>query len=463
MNDIFNVELEQNILGCFLLDNKAYFETMGKLKADDFYDGVHRDIFEVMEKRFNKDQLVSPVMLKDALAGHEGLAELGGAAYLVRLAGSSISIFAIREHVRVLQEVTRKRALNRLLVDASESLKIEDVTPEEVVGRIEASFISSETHGTDGTVSMLAAVSKAAEIAAEAHQSEGVVGVTSGLVDLDRMTGGLQGGELVLLGGRPSMGKTAVALSMALSAARKGDGVAVSSLEMTPDSLALRAVANETAIAGQGIAYTDAKRGSMTEEQAKVFFETCADVGSLPIEILPSNMRDMGAIYAGVKKAQRILEGKGTPLKLIVIDYLQLISGKGNRFEQISEISIALKGLAMKFNLPVLALSQLSRALESRDLDNRRPMLSDLRESGQLEQDADMVLFCYRHEYYLDRETPNEENLEACLKLDEAKARVAGKMEIIVAKQRMGEIGTVHVGFDAATNFIYDADRRYGT
>ena len=282
MNDIFNTELEQNILGCFLLDNKAYYETMGKLKPDDFYDGVHRDIFEVMEKRFNKDQLVSPVVLKDALSGHEGLAELGGPAYLVRLAGSSISIFAIREHVRVLQEITRKRQLNQLLVDASEALHGEDITPEEVVGRIEASFISSETHGTDGTVSMLAAVSKAADLAASAHQSEGVVGVTSGLVDLDRMTGGLQGGELVLLGGRPSMGKTAVALSMALAAARKGHGVAVSSLEMTPDSLALRAIANETAIHGRGIAYTDAKRGSMTEDQAKVFFETCADDGTQP-------------------------------------------------------------------------------------------------------------------------------------------------------------------------------------
>lgn len=463
MKDIHNIELEQNILGCFLLDNKAYYETMGKLKPDDFYDGVHRDIFEVMEKRFRKDQLVSPVVLKDALSGHEGLAELGGAGYLVRLAGSSISIFAIREHVRALQEVTRKRQLNHLLVEASEALQSEDVTPEEVVGRIEASFISSETHGTDGTVSMLAAVAKAAELAADAHHSEGVIGVTSGIVDLDRMTGGLMGGELVLLGGRPSMGKTAVALSMALSAARKGDGVVISSLEMTPDSLALRAIANETAVNGQGVAYTDAKRGSMTDDQAKTFFESCANIGSLPIEILPSNMRDMGAIYAGVKKAQRILEGKGTPLKLIVIDYLQLISGKGSRFEQISEISIALKGLAMKFNLPVLALSQLSRALESRDLNNRRPMLSDLRESGQLEQDADMVLFCYRHEYYLERETPDEKDLEACMALEEAKAKHAGKMEIIVAKQRMGEIGTIHVGFDAATNFIYDSDRRYGT
>ncbi len=160
-----------------------------------------------------------------------------------------------------------------------------------------------------------------------------------------------------------------------------------------------------------------------------------------------------------MKKTQRKLEGKGTPLGLVVIDYLQLISGKSrNRFELIAEISIALKAMAMRLKVPVLALSQLSRSLESRDLNNRRPMLSDLRESGQLEQDADTVLFCYRHEYYLERETPDEIDIEAQDALADALRMHSHKMEIIVAKQRMGQIGTVNIGCNLSTNFLWDLD-----
>lgn len=461
MNEIHNIELEQNILGCILLNNKSYYVTADLINEDHFYDPVHKDIFAAAAKRLKADLLVSPVTMTEVMRGHDGLKELADGKYLARLAGAAISLFAIRDHAKMLVDIFQKRELQKVLRDASEALDSGDVSASEVVGSIEAGFLANDATDGSGPMSMLEAVKIAAEKAGEAHQSEGVVGVTSGLIDLDRMTGGLQGGELVLLGGRPSMGKTAVALSMALDAARSGKGVVISSLEMTPDSLALRAISNETAKIGKGVAYTDAKRGDMTEDNARTFFESTTATGALPIEILPSNMRDMGAIYAGVKKSQRILAAKGTPLALIVIDYLQLISSSAkSRFEIITEISIAMKALAMRMNVPVLALSQLSRSLESRDINNRRPMLSDLRESGQLEQDADMVLFCYRHEYYLERETPPEDEDEAFIAHGDALAKSRNKMEIIVAKQRMGEIGTVHVGFNPATNFLWDQERR---
>lgn len=458
---IQNIEIEQNILGCFLNNKATYFDTMGMLAEKDFADPVHQDLFKAMKKRFDADELVSASTLRDMFAEHEGLNELGGAKYIIKLAGAAVSLFAIRDYAKALAKVTKRRELEALLISAQQDLADETKGPDEIIGTIEASLIASDTESNVNVVSMIAAVARAAELAGEAHQADGVVGVTTGLHELDRMTGGFQAGELVLLGGRPSMGKTACALSMALSAARRGVGVAISSLEMSPESLALRCVSNEAAMRGKGMAYTDAKRGTMTEAQAENFFKSTPDVASLPIEILPANMRDIGSIYAGVRKTARILEGKGTPLGLIVIDYLQLISGPSkNRYEQISEISIALKGLAMKFGVPVLALSQLSRALEQRD--NKRPMLSDLRESGQLEQDADMVIFCYRGEYYLERDKPDENDQAEIMEHQDALSKCKGKLELIVAKQRMGEIGTAHVNFNAATNFLWDAqESRY--
>lgn len=455
---IQNVEVEQNILGTFLVNNKAYFETMGQLSAEDFSVPVHREIFEVMESRFNREELVSPVTLKERFQGHDGMEELGGVRYLARMAGSAQSIFAIRDYVKSLRSITRRRNLHDVLSEAQNDLLSDDKTPEQIAGFIEASLIADDGPSENNIVSMMAATVTAVELASESHMNEGVVGSPTGLADLDKMTGGYQAGELVLLGGRPSMGKTAVAMSMALATARSGKGVIISSLEMTPDSLALRAISNQTACNGGGVAYTDAKRGVMADDEAKRFFGASQSVGELPIEILPANMRDIGSIYSGVRKASRILSGKGAPVGLIVIDYLQLISGKSkDRFQQIAEISIALKGLALKTGVPVLALSQLSRALEGRE--NKRPMLSDLRESGQLEQDADMVMFCYRDEYYLERDRPDETNADEMVDFEEALQASKGKLEIIVAKQRMGEIGTVNVNFDAASNFLWDEDK----
>ena len=455
---ISNIELEQNILGAIMLENKWYFETQGQLSSKDFSDPVHRESFEVMCLKFKHEELVSPVTLKECFKNHAGLKQLGGVKYLARLCGAVVSLFATREYIKSLRKVTRRRELQKVLNTAQTDLLDDEKTPEQIAGFIEASLISGDDTSESNIVSMMAATEKAVELASNAHKNEGVVGVPTGLVDLDNITGGFQPGELVLLGGRPSMGKSSVALSIALATARKGYGVVMSTLEMTPDSFALRAISNQTAYNGKGVAYTDAKRGFMKNDEATFFFDASKEIGELPIEILPATMRDIGSIYAGVRKASRILSGKKSPVGLIIIDYLQLITSQSkDRFQQIAEISMALKGLALKTGVPVLALSQLSRSLESRE--NKRPMLSDLRESGHLEQDADLVLFCYRDEYYLERDRPDTDDVEEMVDYEAALKCSKNKLEIIIAKQRMGKIGTVNVDFNAASNFLTDAVR----
>jgi len=201
------------------------------------------------------------------------------------------------------------------------------------------------------------------------------------------------------------------------------------------------------------------RKGEMTEAQMRSVLDVVQrDVADMPIEFLPPSYRDIGAIFAGVKQVQRRLGGN---LGLVIVDYLGLIKGDGkSRYEEITNISIALKGMALQLKVPVLALSQLSRAVESRD--DKRPQLSDLRESGQLEQDADTVMFCYRDEYYLERERPPEDDIELWAKWDDARQKAKNRLEVIVAKQRQGEIGTAHMMFNPALNTIWDEGARFG-
>jgi replicative DNA helicase len=309
-------------------------------------------------------------------------------------------------------------------------------------------------------MSFAAAINEAAQEAVAAHQREGVAGASTGIADLDRMTGGLFPGDLVIVGGRPSMGKTAVALSIALGQARAGGGVAIASMEMTAASLAARAVSEASARRGAGVAYSDIRKGTATNAQVETYIHAARSIADLPIQIIPPHIRDIGALYSAAKRAKTIFDGRGIGLKCLVVDYLQLIrSSKASRIDQISEISMALKGLAMQLEIPVVALSQLSRALESRD--EKRPVMSDLRESGQIEQDADAIIFCYRDEYYISREKPDQKNEQAVMDWQDRLEAARGRLELIVAKQRMGEIGTIEVGFDPAHNLIWDMPSKW--
>lgn len=448
-----SVEAEQQVLGEMLLKNcegPVYPAALANGGAELFHDPVHRRIFDVCHSKALQGFLVSPITVAQIMREDAGLRELGGLAYLVKIVGAAMS--GGQQYVTMLADLKRKRDLIHLMNGALAAIARGD-DADVITSRIEASLISLEPVGMSRPTSIANALEGATKLIAAAYQGSEDGGLQTGISALDSIVPGFYPGELILLGGRPSMGKTAVAMCIATRAARSGKGVCIATLEMAPEAMAMRMVAEATAERGRGVSYAAMRKGDLTEAQMRTVLEAVQeDVQHMPIEFLPSSYRDIGAIFAGVKQAQRRLVGN---LGLVIVDYLGLIKGEGkSRYEEITNISIALKGLALQLNVPVLALSQLSRAVEGRE--DKRPLLSDLRESGQLEQDADTVMFCYRDEYYLERERPDEDDQELWALWDQARQRIKNRLEIIVAKQRQGEIGTAHVMFNPATNTIWD-------
>lgn len=451
---LHNVEAEQNLLGAILVNNDVLARVSGIVRAGDFYDPVHGRIFEVCAQKIADGQDASPVTVRMAFEGDDGLKALGGPAYLVRLAGAAITLFAAPDYARIIARLARKREVAAALEDARADLLRDDKDAEAVLGGLAAIQIGSDSGGN--VIPFAAAIVDAMGEAQAAYERGSLPGITTGLDALDRETGGWMPGDYIILGGRPSMGKTSIATSMALAAARAGHGVAFCSLEMTAPSLGIRAISEATARDGWGVAYRDARCGSINETDIAPLQRAAQAVGALPIALTPPSCRDVGSIYAAVHRIKGRMEAKGTPLGLIVVDYLQLVRSARERTvrrEEIDEISGAMKGMALKFNVPVLALSQLSRNPDGRE--GHRPQLSDLRESGSLEQDADTVIFCFRDEYYLRRDKP-QNNPEKEAAWSAALAACAGKVDLIIAKQRMGSLATLRFDFDERTNFIRD-------
>lgn len=446
------VEAEQAVLGQMLLAP----EMIGKAQAlggkSLFFDAVHADLFRAMQERDQQGLIVSPVALSEWAASHNGMSDLGGARYLARMAGSAPGLASFDHYLDVLSDLTGKRRILEITAKARTDILQGERSAADISATLEAAMLDAAPNSRAKPVSMMRAVTLAVEQAWAARNGDNGCAVASGIGALDRIVPGLFPGELVLLGGRPSMGKTAVALSMALNVARQGHGVVICSLEMNAEAMALRAISEQTARAKAGINYTTMRGGEMTDQQFDVFKAAAREVAALPITFLPREFSDLGALRAGAKQAQRLL---GDDMRLFVVDYAQLLTTKAaNRYEEITKISLALKGLAGQLNVPVLALSQLSRSLESRE--DKRPMMSDLRESGQLEQDADTVLFCYRDAYYLQREEPDPRDQEKHEVWQAAMRQAHNRLEIIVAKQRQGAIGTAKVFCNPALNLIWE-------
>lgn len=448
-----SIEAEQALLGGAILNPEVFERVSGIVKPDDFFDTTHADIWDRIGTRRLQDQAVNLVTLKLDFDGHEGMADLGGPAYLVRLAGAAMSIFACRDYAGTIAELSRKRRLAAALQQALSDLDGEKDAAA-VLGAVEAYGLTEEGRGKADIISFTKALTEAVRGATAAHGGDGPQAMPSGIPRLDEMIGGFYPGDLVILGGRPGMGKSSLALTFALNAARRGFGVAVASLEMTPDSLALRAISEATDRAGRGVAYTAARKGQMTDEEFDRFRWSAEEIHQLPIKIIPPAVREIGELYAAVRRCAKQFEAKKVPFGAVIVDYLQLLKASQvrNRFEVITEISIALKQMALGLGVPVIALSQLSRSVESRE--DKRPVMSDLRESGQLEQDADLILFTYRAEYYLARERPDDDDLDALQAWREALSKAGGWLDIIIAKQRMGETGGVRVRFDERFNSI---------
>ncbi|TNE46887.1 MAG: hypothetical protein EP341_09705 [Sphingomonadales bacterium] len=445
------VEAEQAVLGQMLLSPELIGRSTAVGGKGLFFDPIHAALFEAMRERDLAGAFISPVSMSEWARGCEGMDD--GPKYLARLAGAAPGVSSFDHYLDLLSDMAAKRRILDATAEARAAILRGERSAADIAAVLEAEMLAAAPTQRAKPVSMMKAVTIAAEQTMAAQNGEDGQAVHTGIGRLDHIVSGFYPGELILLGGRPSMGKTAVALSIALNVARNGHGVVICSLEMNPEAMALRAISEQTVRQNSAVEYATMRRGTMSDGHLQSFEAAARDVAELPITFLPREFSDLGALRAGARQARRIL-GEDN-MRLFIVDYAQLLTTKANtRYEEITKISMALKALAGELNVPVLALSQLSRKLEERV--DKRPTLSDLRESGQLEQDADAVMFCYRDEYYLSREEPDGSNMEKREAWEAAMNAANNRLEIIVAKQRQGAIGTARVMCNPALNAIWE-------
>jgi replicative DNA helicase len=454
-----SIEAEQQLLGAILTNNDLFERVAPILGAEHFYDPVHARIFETASARIAKNNLASPVTLKAFLEDDAGLAELGGPTYLVRLAGAAISSFAVRDYAEMIYDMAIRRELimvgNEIAAKAAR-VDVDSEPKEQIIEAEQKLYALAEQGKTEqGFQSFLTAVTDAVKVANAAYQREGgLAGVSTGLVDMDKKLGGLHRSDLLILAGRPSMGKTSLATNVAFNIARaykKGltssgeegavDGGVVGffSLEMSAEQLATRILSEVAEIPSNQI-----RRGDFTESEFRRIVDAAKELEAAPLFIDDTPALPISQLAA---RARRLKRTHG--LDVLFIDYLQLVRGTGrseNRVNEISEITMGLKAIAKELDIPVIALSQLSRQVENRE--DKRPQLSDLRESGSIEQDADVVMFVFREEYYKEREKPGDHELDKMGIWQEEMERLHGKAEVVIGKQRHGPIGTVELSFE---------------
>lgn len=468
-----NLEAEQALLGSILVNNKALERVGDFLEAKHFYDPLHGRIYDQIRILNERGLAATPVTLRGFFEGDQSLSSLGGTAYLTELAANVVTIVNAEDYGKLIHDLALRRALieigQHLVIDALQQEADRPAT--EQIEDAEQQLFELATTGEvqKRAVSLRESLGAAIRMAEAAFKrSSHVTGVTTGLRDMDRKLGGLHPSDLIILAGRPSMGKTALATNMAYNAARaqarsdgrEGAGVAFFSLEMSAEQLATRILADRVEISSHKI-----RQGEVRAEDFTRFLEASRELEKLQLFIDDTPALTIAQVRTRSRRLKRLHPGLG----LIVIDYLQLLRGSGptrdnNRVQEISEISRGLKAIAKELNVPVLALSQLSRAVEQRE--DKRPQLSDLRESGSIEQDADVVMFVYREEYYHERAEPKQREDEPPDKFSGRHARwlehadkIHNVAEVLVQKQRHGPIGNVRLFFDAQfTRFADLAD-----
>ncbi|HBS35350.1 MAG TPA: replicative DNA helicase [Parvularcula sp.] len=470
----FSLESEQAVLGAILYDNEIFFRVTGILKSEHFFDPVHRLIFDACGALINQSRLASPALIDASLAAIPGYLEAGGRKYLEQLAANVPSTAGALDYARVIFEMSVRRGLITIggdMIERARVAMLDDEPGAQLADAEQALYKLAETGKYGGGFKTFrTAISEAIEIATAAVKRDGgLAGVATGLRDLDHTLGGLHPSDLIILAGRPSMGKTSLATNIALNAARaykaerQSDGavrtidgavVGLFSLEMAAEQLATRIIAEVS-----GVPSNEIRRGEIDQEQFDRIYHAAKELQSLPLYIDDTGGLSIAQLAA---RARRLKRQHG--LGLLIVDYLQLLTGSGakrndGRVQEITEISMGLKALAKELNVPVIALSQLSRQVESRE--DKRPQLADLRESGSIEQDADVVLFIFREEYYLKRAEPrmdSPEHAEWQQKCDE----IRGIAEVIIGKQRHGPIGKVELAFQENLTKFTNLDRRYG-
>jgi replicative DNA helicase len=468
-----NVEAEAAFLGALMIDNRILEDVSIKLQPEHFFEPLHGRVFEQIRRLIDRNMLVTPVTLKPLFESDESMRELGGPGYLVKLTADGSGLIGARDFAQQIYDLALLRELvtvGRTLVENALDTS-EAVDPKAQIEMAEGALYKvAEGEGEQGSMkSFLAASTEAIRNVEKALNSGGhLSGVTTGLTGVNEKCGGLHNSDLVILAGRPGMGKTSLATNIAFNAAQrwlrdredgveeaKGAGakVAFFSLEMSADQLATRILAEQSGISSEML-----RMGKISRDDFRELSRASRELQELPLYIDDTPALTIAALRARARRLQR-KHGIG----LIVVDYLQLLQGSGrgndNRVNEISEISRGLKTLAKELQVPVIALSQLSRAVESRE--DKRPQLSDLRESGSIEQDADMVWFIFREEYYVAPSKPPEGD-PAFAAWNEKMEKLHGIAELIVAKQRHGSTGKVRMKFEAKiTRFSDLADEGY--
>jgi replicative DNA helicase len=463
-----NIEAEQALLGAVLVNNDAFYRVSDFLKPQHFFEPLHRRIYEVAGELIRMGKVATPVTLKTFLPADEKVGDMTVTQYLVRLAAEAVTVINAADYGRAIYDLATRRALITVgedmvniaydaPVDMSPSAQIEDAE--------RRLFELAETGRYDGGFESFSdAVKLAIDMASAAYQRDGhLSGVATGLHHLDNRMGGLQPSDLIVLAGRPGMGKTSLATNIAFNIAhaykpeQQADGsfkaanggvIGFFSLEMSAEQLATRIISEQAEVPSSKI-----RRGDLTEADFEKLVRCMETLQKIPLFIDSTGGISIAQLAA---RARRLKRQRG--LDVIVIDYIQLMQGSSskssqNRVQEITEITTGLKALAKELGVPIIALSQLSRQVESRD--DKRPQLSDLRESGSIEQDADVVLFVYREEYYLKNKEP-EAGTPEYLQWEEKMRAVQGRAEVIVGKQRHGPTGTVSLGFQGEFTRFFD-------
>ena len=443
-----NIEAEQSVIGSVLLANEIFDDISIIISSKNFYDPIHKKIFEALEKLIYGGLLANPITLKNYFEKEKD--DLNIPEYLVKITKFSTSSRQAIEYSKLIFDLFVKRELIKISGEVIDQAKLNDldIDGQKIIENYEKSLFDLAEKGSfsSSLIKFDEAMRQTIEMASNAYKNEeGIVGVPTGLKDLDDRLGGLHKSDLVIIAGRPSMGKTALATNIAFNAAKKiqemgeKSSVAFFSLEMSSEQLSTRILAEQSRIKSN-----DIRRGKISEEQFDKFIETSKDISELPLYIDETPAITIAALSNRARRIKRLYG-----LDMVVIDYIQLMRASNTnngRVQEISEITQGLKALAKELAVPVLALSQLSRAVEQRD--DKKPQLSDLRESGSIEQDADVVMFVYREAYYLQGKEPRPatvEHAEWQAKMNE----VSHLAELIIQKQRHGPTGNVMLEFEA--------------
>ena len=456
-----NIEVEQALLGAVLVNNEAFYRVSDFLAPQHFFEALHQKIYELAGSLVRQGKVASPVTLKTFLPADLDIAGLNASQYLARLAAEATTVINAEDYGRTIYDLAIRRDLIVIgedMVNVAYDAPV-DLAPAAQIEDAERNLYEiAETGKYDGGFQRFAqALTTAVDMAAHAYQRDGKLsGIATSLKDLDRMMGGLQKSDLVIVAGRPGMGKTALATNIAYNVARawrgdvQADGrtatinggiVGFFSLEMSAEQLATRIVSEQTEIPSYRI-----RRGEIDPSDFDRIVETAREIEALPLYIDETGGLSIAQLAA---RARRLKRQRG--LDLLVVDYIQLLQGSTRRaaegrVQEVTEITTSLKALAKELSIPIVALSQLSRQVENRE--DKRPQLSDLRESGSIEQDADVVMFVFREEYYLRNREPRagtEEHFKWQAEMEE----VHGKAEVIIGKQRHGPTGTVPLQFKA--------------